>query len=541
MRTIILLSVPLFLALYAIAQAPRLQAENSFGGSDVDHAFDIHEISDAGFIMAGHTESNDGNVNGNHGNGTFDFWVVKLGKRGNIQWQKALGGRLDETAFSVQQTSDGGYIVAGQANSSDGQVVGHHGDLDFWIVKLDIAGNIVWSRSLGGTKSDFATCIKQTTDGGYVVCGGSYSNDGDVSAHHGSLLAADYWIVKLDATGNKQWQKSYGGSRGDIAMSIVQSTDGGYVVAGNTTSNDGNVTGLRDSIYGDYWIIKLDRQGNLRWQKTYGGSDYDEATSIQKTQEGGYITCGWSRSPNNGNVTGNHGDYDFWIVKLDSTGNLKWQKSLGGSAADIAYSIEQTTDNGYIVAGGTNSTDGDVSGLHGTEGKDDFWVVKLDARGSLQWQKTLGGSEFEEGRSVDQTKDGGYIVAGFSGWDHPDNGDVTGNHGNYDCWVAKLASPFVAAASEGWMSSVSASQDLFGYVISPDPAHDHLNVILNNEQKNVVINVFNGSGKIVIQKEVAGASKRITVRIDISKLSPGVYYLQVPGTKNANSKKFIKE
>jgi hypothetical protein len=200
---------------------------------------------------------------------------------------------------------------------------------------------------------------------------------------------------------------------------------------------DGDCTGSHDSIYGDFWILKLDRQGNIQWQKAFGGSDYEQANSIQQTSDGGYVAAGWNRSPNDGDVTGNHGDYDFWVVKMNANGNMQWQKSLGGSLSDIGYSIKQTPDNGYVIAGGTISNNGDVSGLHG---KQDFWVVKINSNGNLVWQKSLGGSEYENAHSVDITKDGGYIVAGSSGFVNVNNGDVTGNHGNYDFWVTKLSS-----------------------------------------------------------------------------------------------------
>jgi hypothetical protein len=216
------------------AQAPILQAEKSFGGSENEFAFDVHQTSDGGYIIAGQAASNNGNVSGNHGD--EDMWIIKLNKNGSIKWQKALGGLEDEAAFSVQETNDGGFIAAGEASFSSGQVTGNHGTLDVWVVKLDINGNLLWQKSLGGTQRDFANSIQQTTDGGYIVAGGSFSNDGDVTGHHGPNIYADYWILKLDGGGNIQWKKTYGGSKGDIAMSVRQTTDGGYIVAGNSAS-----------------------------------------------------------------------------------------------------------------------------------------------------------------------------------------------------------------------------------------------------------------------------------------------------------------
>src|SRR5258706_10258983 len=198
MKNFIVSSLCIITAINAVSQAPVLQAENSFGGSDIEHAFSIQQTRDGGFITAGHTRSNNGQVSGNHGAGEFDYWVVKLSRAGTIQWQKCLGGTIDETAFSIEQTTDGGYIVAGQANSNGGQVTGNHGVLDFWVVKLDSSGNLRWEKSLGGSRDDFATSIQQTKDGGYIVAGGTNSNERDVTNNFGTTLTGDYWVVKLD-------------------------------------------------------------------------------------------------------------------------------------------------------------------------------------------------------------------------------------------------------------------------------------------------------------------------------------------------------
>jgi hypothetical protein len=240
----------------------------------------------------------------------------------------------------------------------------------------------------------------------------------------------DYWVVKLDGSGNLQWQKCLGGTDIDDAYSIQQTTDGGYIVAGFANSTDGLVTGLHVSM--DYWVVKLNGSGNLQWQKCLGGTGGEIGTSVIQTLDGSFIVAGYTTSTN-GDVTGNHGGYDYWVVKLDGAGNLQWQKCLGGTSDDVANSIHQTTDEGFIVAGYTSSTNGDVTGNHGDY---DYWVVKLDSTGNLQWQKCLGGTNQDRGFSIQQTIDGGFIVAG---WTSSNNGDITGNHGHADGWIVKLA------------------------------------------------------------------------------------------------------
>jgi hypothetical protein len=295
---------------------------------------------------------------------------------------------------------------------------------------------IEWQKSFGGRGGDEAHSIQQTTDGGFIVAGWSRSTDGDVSGNHGDY---DYWVLKLASSGTIQWQKSLGGSgtAGPWRVLIQQTTDGGYIVVGYTTSTDGDVSGNHGG--GDCWVVKLSASGEIQWQKALGGSGQDVGASIQQTTDGGYIVAGASSS-NDGDVSGNHGSGDCWVVKLSTSGTIQWQKSLGGSGQDIGHSIQQTTDGGYIVAGYSTSTDGDVSGNHGGG---DGWVVKLTPSGEIRWQKSLGGSGLLGGHSIQQTTDGGYIVVGYSRWDY--YAEVSGNHGGTDYCVAKLSSDATAA------------------------------------------------------------------------------------------------
>ncbi|UCH14355.1 MAG: hypothetical protein JSV22_14805 [Bacteroidales bacterium] len=398
--------------------------QKCFGGSSSEVAYSIQQTTDEGYIIAVYSSSNDGDVSGNHGSG--DYWIVKLNSTGDIDWQKSLGGSSTDYAKSVQQTDDGGYIAAGSSYSNDGDVSGNHGSSDYWVVKLTAAGNIDWQKSLGGSNVDEATCIKQTADGGYIIAGDSRSNDGDISGNHGNY---DYWIVKLTPDGNIDWQKSFGGSNNDYARSIQQTDDEGYIIAGYSNSIDGDVSGNHGSL--DYWIVKMDSTGIIDWQKSLGGSNNERAMSIQKTYDGGYIIAGDSYS-NDGDVSGNYGSSDYWIVKLTSTGNIDWQKSFGGSNYDYAMSIQQSNDDGYIIAGRSNSDDGDISENHGNN---DYWIVKLTSAGDLKWQKSFGGSEDDSAYSAKQTSDGGYIIAGDS---FSNDGDVSGNHGNNDSWIMKI-------------------------------------------------------------------------------------------------------
>ena len=416
---------------FSINAQVQIQWQKCLGGTWDDDWCKIQLTSDGGYIAAGTTYSNDGDVSENNGHG--DIWVIKLDALSNIQWQKSLGGSGHEFARSIQQTSDGGYVVTGFTVSNDGDVSGNNGAYDIWVVKLNISGSMQWQKCIGGSSHDNAQSIIQTSDGGYLIAGLTYSNDGDVSGNHGD---EDAYVVKLDTIGNIVWQKCYGGTLSDYANSIKQTTDGGYIFSGYTSSNNGDVSGIHDS--SDIWVVKIDTSGTIQWQKCLGGTNNEEGyPEILQTYDGGYIISGQTRS-NDGDVSGFHGSLDAWVVKLNATGIIQWQKCLGGTNYDYATSIEQTSDSGYILCGDSYSNDGDVSGNHGTK---DLWTVKLDSNGTIQWQKCFGGTSYDGANSIHQTTDGGYIVAGATA---STDGDVTENHGYADLWIIKFINPNIS-------------------------------------------------------------------------------------------------
>jgi len=411
---------------------PALEWQKSLGGSDEDDAGWIAETPDGGYIVTGSSDSNDGDVSGNHGN--FDYWVVKLDAAGTITWERSLGGSENEWISDVKPTSDGGYILTGSSTSDDGDVSGHHGTTatyDYWVVKLDAAGTITWERSLGGSGDDWGYRVHQTPDGGYIVIGDSNSNDGDVTGNHGGN---DIWVVKLDAAGTITWERSLGGSGEDSGYSVQHTPDGGYIVTGSSDSNDGDVSGNHGNF--DYWIVKLDAAGTITWERSLGGSENEFMSDVKPTSDGGYILTGSSTS-DDGDVSGHHGTTatnDYWVVKLDAAGTITWERSLGGSDEDDGYRVQQTSDGGYIVGGSSNSNDGDVTGNHGDY---DNWIVKLDSGGNLVWQKSYGGSSSESLSDIQTTSDGGCIFIGLT---TTQDGDVQGSHGDNDYWTVKLDS-----------------------------------------------------------------------------------------------------
>jgi hypothetical protein len=362
-------------------------------------AYSVQQTSDGGYILASFTYS------------FGDIFLIKTDMNGNKIWAKIYGGASDDTAFSVQQTSDGGYMLAGVTRSFGA------GGYDALLIKTDANGNVQWAKTYGGTSGDYAYSVQQTSDGGYIVVG--YTNSFGAGGY-------DIFLIKTDASGNVQWAKTYGGTGDDRAYSVQQTSDGGYIVAGRTYSFGAG---------GDIFLIKTDASGNVQWAKTYGGIYWDYAYSVQQTSDGGYIVAGttWSFGA---------GSYDIFLIKTDASGNVQWAKTYGGGDYDDASSVQQTSDGGYIVAGYTQSFGA---------GDYDIFLIKTDANGNISWAKTYGGTDYDWAYSVQQTSDGGYIVAGYTasfgafGDIFLIKTDANGNIGS--CSIVQNASPTVNTVS----------------------------------------------------------------------------------------------
>lgn len=492
-----LTSTFLFLIYSALAaqSAPSIEWQKALGGTHGESANAVQQTSDGGYIVAGNSMSNDGDVTGNHGGG--DYWIVKLNPAGGIQWQKTLGGSNVDDAQSIRQTTDGGYIIAGSSNSGDGDISGNHGNYDYWIVKLDSNGNMQWQKSLGGSSMDMAQSIQQTSEGGYIVAGSSSSNDGDVSGNHGG---GDYWIVKLDINGNIQWQKSLGGSSSEQVNSVQQTFDGGYIIAGTTVSTDGDIT----VSYGnnDFWVVKLDSGGNMQWQKTLGNIGDNIGYYAQQTFDGGYIAVGTSF--NSSNLES--GLPDYWVIKLSNNGTIEWDKYFGGSFHDNAITIRQTPEWDYIVAGWTASNNGQVTNHHGNL---DYWIIKLDSSGNLKWEKTLGGPDFDYLTALELTADNGYIVSGSTG---STSGDVTGHHGMIDAWIVKLNPEQLG---------IPENQQRHKPNLYPNPAKEFF--YLDHLPRESTISITDMSGRKLFSQKY----NEEKIKISTSAFMEGLYMVQV--------------
>jgi len=361
-----LYGIILILALaFAVPTFSQQRWERTYGGTDGDYGYSVQQTSDGGYIVAGSTYSFGDSEQVN---------LIKTNASGDTLWTKTYGGVNEELSHSVQQTSDGGYIIVGYTNSFGA------GYCDVYLIKTNATGDTLWTRTYGGWGDDLGYSVQQTQDGGYIIVGRTYSFG----------TGGDVYLIKTNTAGDTLWTRTYGGTRFDVGESVRQTLEGGYIVAG--------FTGSFGAGWDDVYIIKTNASGDTLWTRTYGGTGYDLGQSVQQTSDGGYIIAGYTGSFGVGN-------YDVYLVKTNALGDTLWTRTYGGASRDWGCSVRQTSDTGYIIAGGTWSF-----GV----GAEDVYLIKTNASGDTLWTSTFGGTNSDEGQSVQQTTDGGYIIAGFT-------------------------------------------------------------------------------------------------------------------------------
>lgn len=412
---------------------PAINWSKSYGGSKSDVALSSIKTSDNNYIICGYSNSVDGNFLGNKDSLQYDAFILKIDSSGNSLWHKTLGGSKFDLIKSVKETKDGGYIACGYTNSTDGDIKGNHGLIDIWIIKFSKNGAIEWSQCYGGSKSDIGNSICQTEDGGYVIGGSSNSNDGEISNNHNST---DIVVLKISQKGILEWQKCIGGSSLDVANFIELTNDLGFIICGYTTSIDGDISyKINGNTNSDILLVKLSTDGTIEWLKCYGGSLEDMGISVKQIKSGEYFLAASVQS-SDFDVQGNHGgNSDIWIAKIGSSGKLLWSECFGGNQDDWVNSINFTNNEELIIAGKTNSTNGDITDFKG--GESDFWLFQISQSGNLEWQKSLGGTNEDEAIDIFQTKDNGYLVTGFT---NSSDGNIYESFGQEDIWVVKLFS-----------------------------------------------------------------------------------------------------
>lgn len=415
-----------FLLLHnSTAQAPNILWQKCLGGTNLDRGTKLAHQPNGNIGAVVFSGSNNGDIT--IPKGSQDFWVYQLDANGNLLWQKSLGGTDSELPTTICAASDGGYVVGGASQSNDGDFNINHGGFDGWLVKLDANGNLQWKKNFGGSLSDLILHVTATKDGGYIAIGDSGSNDLDFPANNGG---SDIWVIKLDAQGNVIWKKNYGGTGNENAFQIIENSKGGYTFCGNSDSSNGDLT--KNNLGPDYWIVSLDADGKIVWQRSLGGSGFDSAHSLVESNDGSIFIAGQSES-NDKDVTGIHGGFDAWVIKLNGFGILQWEKCFGGTATDYVDFINVLSDNTLILSGTTSSNDGDVSGQHG---QTDAWVFSINVDNKLLWQKCYGGSGADISTFIFQAQNNDII---FTGSTRSNDEDVFGNKGFEDAWTVRLS------------------------------------------------------------------------------------------------------
>jgi len=518
--------------------------ERSYGGKHAEYLFDAIPTADYGFILAGSSISNKNGNKSEANKGDLDYWIWKMDEKGTPEWQKSFGGTGVDILYSVKNTNDGGFILAGtsSSNKSEDKKDDSKGQEDFWVIKLDAKGKELWQRTIGGTSQEKLLSVAQTKDGGFVLGGSSSSNKtladskgkldefGKAENSKGSL---DYWVVKLDIDGKVEWNKTIGGKYVDELKSIEQTEDEGYILGGYSNSPVSGDKSEANVGQGDYWVVKLNKDGLIQWQRTLGGDKDDNLFALTQTKDKGFIVGGSSNSSatDTKNKTSKNGT-DFWIVKLDEIGNVQWQEAYDYGKYDMLSSIVENPDGTFLIGGYAQSESKSKAtnpqGLKTTkkdeEGINDYIALKIKNNGEEVWTQSVGSNGDEVLKRLFETRDGGYILAGTS------NGTISRDKnsmkGGQDFWVVKLKDKDKKDKEKQNIEAI------------PNPASSYTNAIIGYDYKDGTVTLYDLNGRSLQTIKVDGER---TVPVNLSGLPQGVYLIEVKTDVSKDGVKVIKK
>ena len=502
-----------FISFSLTAQDPNILWQRTIGGSEWDQPAFITPTNDGGFAVGGYSESNISGEKNENSRGGYDYWILKFDNSGNIQWQRTLGGSEDDYLRKIIQTSDNGFLVLGYSSSdiSGDKTENSLGGTDYWILKLDEAGNIMWQNTIGSNENDTVSDVEQAADGSFLI-GGTASSEisGD------KTVVGNVWILKLDTNGNIIWQKGYDFFANSLLSNAKLTNDGGFIISGSGTPG----------VFSDYIVSKLNINGGSMWEKIYGGDGEDFLTNFILTGDGGYMAIGQSDSNASGDKTEDSQGYqDYWVLKLDSSGNIMWQNTIGGASGDIPLTVIETSDGGYFISGSSLSNISGDKTDNTFEDSQSFWILKLNSVGIIEWQNDIDGSLGERLPKAIQNNDGSFMICGQSSSNI--SGDKTENsRGEADFWIIKHA------------ATLGLEENLFNTEITlyPNPVKNTLQ--LNTQDQTInQINIYTITGSKILQLEV----NTVSPTVDVSSLASGVYYVQLYSGKKIAVKKFVKE
>ncbi|MCA0349533.1 MAG: T9SS type A sorting domain-containing protein [Bacteroidetes bacterium] len=547
MKKLLLLWSLLFLSFSMFSQ--DILWEKSYGGKQADYLFDVISTPDYGFILAGSSLSKKTGNKTEANRGDLDYWIWKMDEKGDLDWQKTLGGNGQDLLRSVVLTADGGYLLAGSSVSDykkeDEKQYGdkkeaNRGNTDFWVIKLNAKGGEEWQKTIGGKGQDDLNCVLRTTDGGYLLGGSSNSdaNDEKKSRDYGGM---DYWVVKIDAKGTIVWQQTFGGSYNDELRSMCATKDGGYIIGGSSNSPESGNKTEKQLGQSDYWIIKLDAKGNAQWQKSIGGTGDDQLYALHIAKDGNLLLAGNSNSESGENKTkGNASGTDFWLVKLnmeDTT--ILWQETYNIAKTDILTSLVENDDATLLIGGYAQGEDvksqearsknalkhpeASGQGDKMKKGTADYVVIKLKENGDELWRKDVGSDGEDLLKKAIETRDGGYLLAGSS--KGKASNDRMSGIGNSDFWVVKLKDKNKKPEARNKVEAI------------PNPATDYTNVIVGYEFTKGTATLVDLAGHMLQQFEITDR----TVPIDLQGYPEGIYIVNIKTDKGNDGVKVIKK
>lgn len=423
--------------------------QRCIGGSGLDWGTHLTGTSDGGFVAIGWSASTDGDATDNHGGN--DILVTRLDANGGMLWRRSFGGSSEDYAYSCIEASDGSIMIAGHTYSTDGDVTQNQGDSDLWVFRLSPLGAIIWQRTYGGSGAEGGGEIQEVADGGFVIHGFTGSSDGDVVDLHPGGGSQDHWVVKIDASGALEWNRALGGSSMDVGTELIHTTNGGFLMNFSyTSSNDGDVTGNHGTE--DCWLVKLSAAGSIEWSLTIGGSQREFGSDVRELANGDFMLLGNTTS-DDGDIVLTQGGSDVLLAKISGSGSLLWTRTYGGTGADDCRSMAPTGDGGFVLAGSSNSVDGDVTS---NLGERDVWALKVDANGAIIWQRSFGGT-MDEWAFMEKGDLGGYVLTGIT---YSNDGAIMGGHGDRELWLAKLDD----AGDLAWQRCLGGSAEDWGYM-----------------------------------------------------------------------------
>lgn len=491
------------LPIYIIAQAPVVDFQSTYGGSNNDFGQTFINTLDDGYLLAGYSYSYDGDVTLNYGEG--DIWLTKVNSSGVTEWNKNYGGSQNDNVGQIIKNTNGSYVFVGSTSSNNFDIASPRGYYDGWLVQISSSGIIEWKKNLGGDDFDSLLDVIRTSDGGLLAVGSTNSNNGQISGNHGSR---DAWVIKLDTNGNLEWSKCFGGTEVDSFNKVVELQDGNFVIAGISYSTNGDVTNPKGDR--DMWIVKINTLGDLIWQKSYGGSAFDSAHNIIELDNGNLIIAGGSAS-SDGDTAINSNNTDFWVFKTDAIGTIIWERKFGGSEDESIGAMMKTSDNGCIISGQVFSSSGAPSASFGLS---DVGLIRLDVNGNTIWTTNVGGFSIDETRKM-LMNNNKLVIFGYKA--------VSDNNFNY--WLLQFQSQSLST-----IDLIAKS-----FIISPNPTTKFIQISNLNAIKIDKVSLIDMLGKQVI------LSADNTEYIDVSHLQNASYILKIESESISYYFKIVKK